>query len=187
MLLPGKHNLGIQWTNGPSSETVSQHLTDIGSRLSLMKKRSQLWSVIERDTTKSKVIKDKCISNGELITLSRKTRERMFNNKTSWAWWDEWDVTALQTQDSKFEPWWSSVSTSCQIRSDHQTLTTGVPYRCTNGRGANNINIHYDVTGLLSAMWRSHSGQIVWAVWVGQGGGGFCTHSTYAWYPGDCR
>ena len=23
----------------------------------------------------------------------------------SWGWWDEWDDTALQTQDSKFEPW----------------------------------------------------------------------------------
>ena len=25
--------------------------------------------------------------------------------KTSWGWWDEWDDTVLQTQDSKFEPW----------------------------------------------------------------------------------
>ena len=25
----------------------------------------------------------------------------------SWGWWDEWDDTALQTQDSKFEPWGS--------------------------------------------------------------------------------
>ena len=24
---------------------------------------------------------------------------------TSWGWWDEWDATSLQTQDSKFEPW----------------------------------------------------------------------------------
>ena len=24
---------------------------------------------------------------------------------TSWGWWDEWDDTALQTQDSKFKPW----------------------------------------------------------------------------------
>ena len=27
--------------------------------------------------------------------------------KTSWGWWDDWDDTALQTQDAKFEPWWS--------------------------------------------------------------------------------
>ena len=25
--------------------------------------------------------------------------------RTSWEWWDDWDDTFLQTQDSKFEPW----------------------------------------------------------------------------------
>ena len=25
--------------------------------------------------------------------------------KTSWGWWDEWDDTVLQTQQSKFESW----------------------------------------------------------------------------------
>ena len=25
--------------------------------------------------------------------------------RTSWGWWDDWDVTVLQTQDSKFESW----------------------------------------------------------------------------------
>ena len=43
---------------------------------------------------------------------------------------------------------------------------------------------------------RSHSGQLVWVVWFGQGGGGSYTHRTYAWhqkyiyfwwYPGVCR
>ena len=29
--------------------------------------------------------------------------------RTSWGWWEEWDDTALQTQDSKFEPWRSEV------------------------------------------------------------------------------
>ena len=29
--------------------------------------------------------------------------------RTSWGWWDEWDDTVLQTQDSKFEPWRSEV------------------------------------------------------------------------------
>ena len=27
--------------------------------------------------------------------------------RNSWGWWDEWDDTALQTQDSLFKPWWS--------------------------------------------------------------------------------
>ena len=30
--------------------------------------------------------------------------------RTSWGWWDDWDDTVLQTQDSKFEPWLSDVS-----------------------------------------------------------------------------
>ena len=25
--------------------------------------------------------------------------------RTSWRWWDDWDDTVLQTQDSKFDPW----------------------------------------------------------------------------------
>ena len=25
--------------------------------------------------------------------------------RTSWGWWDEWDDSTLQTQDSKFKPW----------------------------------------------------------------------------------
>ena len=25
--------------------------------------------------------------------------------RTSWGWWDEWDDTALQTQNSEFDPW----------------------------------------------------------------------------------
>ena len=25
--------------------------------------------------------------------------------RNSWGWWDDWDDTVLQTQDSKFEPW----------------------------------------------------------------------------------
>ena len=48
-----------------------------------------------------------------------------------------------------------------------------------NGGGASIMNIHYDVTGLLTVVWRSHSGQIVWPAGVGQGRGGFWTHSTY--------
>ena len=42
-----------------------------------------------------------------------------------------------------------------------------------NEGGASIMNIHYDVTGLLTVVWRSHSGQIVWPAGVGQGRGGF--------------
>ena len=40
------------------------------------------------------------------------------------------------------------------------------------GGGASNMNIHYDVTSLLTVVWRSQSGQIVWPAGVGQGRGG---------------
>ena len=28
-----------------------------------------------------------------------------WTRRTSWGWWDEWNATVLQTQDSKLEPW----------------------------------------------------------------------------------
>ena len=33
------------------------------------------------------------------------TYRQNWARRTSWGWWDEWDDTVLQTQDSKFEPW----------------------------------------------------------------------------------
>ena len=33
------------------------------------------------------------------------TYELNWARRTSWGWWDDWDDTALQIQDSKFEPW----------------------------------------------------------------------------------
>ena len=33
------------------------------------------------------------------------TYRLIWARKTSWGWWDDWDDTVLQTQDSKFEPW----------------------------------------------------------------------------------
>ena len=32
------------------------------------------------------------------------TYRQNWARRTSWGWWDEWDDTVLQTQDSKFEP-----------------------------------------------------------------------------------
>ena len=77
----------------------------------------------------------------------------------------------------------------CPVRSDRQTtsltLTTGVCEACTKRRGGSNMNNHYDVIGLLTVVWRSHSGQIVWPAGVGQERGGFWIHNTYTWYPGS--
>ena len=35
-----------------------------------------------------------------------------------------------------------------------RTLTTSVRENCTKRKGASNMNIHHDVTGLLSAVWK---------------------------------
>ena len=77
--------------------------------------------------------------------------------RTSWGWWDDWDDTVLQTQDSKFEPWRSEAehATSRSRRLStiltftrgwgrhifcfFQTAETGnwTPNSCVKGSGAN--------------------------------------------------
>ena len=52
--------------------------------------------------------------------------------RTSWGWWDEWDDTVLQTQDSKFEPWRSEVE---HATSRSQRLPTILTF--TRGWGRN--------------------------------------------------
>ena len=49
------------------------------------------------------------------------------------------------------------------VRLPDYQQTTGVCEAGRKMRGASNMNINYDVTDLLTAAWRSHSGQIVWA------------------------
>ena len=44
--------------------------------------------------------------------------------RTSWGWWDDWDDTVLQTQDSKFKPWRSEVEhATSRSRRLHTILT----------------------------------------------------------------
>ena len=47
---------------------------------------------------------------------------------------------------------------SCRIQAGSQTtgltLTTGECESCMKRRGASNMNIHYDVTVLLAAVWK---------------------------------
>ena len=52
--------------------------------------------------------------------------------RTSWRWWDEWDDTVLQTQDSKFEPWRSEAE---HATSRSQRLPTILNF--TRGWGRN--------------------------------------------------
>ena len=44
--------------------------------------------------------------NGVLVHLCAHIYRLNWTRRISWWWWDEWDDTALQTQDSKFKPWW---------------------------------------------------------------------------------
>ena len=61
--------------------------------------------------------------------------------RTSWGWWDDWDDTVLQTQDSKFEPWRSEA--------EHATSRSRrLPTILTFTRGwvnGNDGNVHFTV------------------------------------------
>ena len=52
--------------------------------------------------------------------------------RTSWGWWDDWDDTDLQTQDSKFEPWRSEAE---HVTSRSRRLPTILTF--TRGWGRN--------------------------------------------------
>ena len=54
--------------------------------------------------------------------------------RTSWGWWDDWDDTVLQTQDSKFVPWRSEAE---YATSRSRRLPTILPF--TRGWGRNNF------------------------------------------------
>ena len=54
--------------------------------------------------------------------------------RTSWGWWDDWDDTVLQTQDSKFEPWRSEVEYATSRSRRLPTILT-----FTRGWGRNNF------------------------------------------------
>ena len=66
----------------------------------------------------TKFIPDEIKLQWRSLSMTRKWNESGFRpplctyrlnwaRRTSWGWWDEWDDTVLQTQDSKFGPWWS--------------------------------------------------------------------------------
>ena len=54
--------------------------------------------------------------------------------RPSWGWWDDWDDTVLQTQDSKFEPWRSEAE---HATSRSRRLPTILTF--TRGWGRNNF------------------------------------------------
>ena len=87
--------------------------------------------------------RDEVISPNHMFSLSRKWNESGFRpplctyrlnwaRRTSWGWWDDWDDTVLQTQDSKFEPWRSEAE---HATSRSQRLPTILTF--TRGWGRN--------------------------------------------------
>ena len=54
--------------------------------------------------------------------------------RTSWGWWDDWEDTVLQTQDSKFEPWRSEAEHATSRSRRLPTILT-----LTRGWGRNNF------------------------------------------------
>ena len=53
----------------------------------------------------SNVSKSTCELNESGLRPPLCTYRLNWARRTSWGWWDDWDDTVLQTQDSKFEPW----------------------------------------------------------------------------------
>ena len=47
--------------------------------------------------------------------------------RTSWGWWDDWNDTVLQTQDSKFEPWRSEAEHATSRSRRLPTILTSFP------------------------------------------------------------
>ena len=112
------------WSNaGPPSATLAQHQTSSGSTPRVC------WATFNPVNTK--LLYNICTILGQrrrrwadavqmlykcFVFAGNKWNESGFRpplctyrlnwaRRTSWGWWDEWDDTVLQTQDSKFEPW----------------------------------------------------------------------------------
>ena len=62
--------------------------------------------------------------------------------RTSWGWWDDWDDTVLQTQDSKFVPWRSEAEhATSRSRRLPTILTTIFKIFQNTPQGTHNKNV----------------------------------------------
>ena len=82
---------------GPSSTTLAQHQPNSGPtlRVNCLSKITFLKFVL--------ILYGKWNESGFRPPLC--TYRLNWARRTSWGWWDDWDDTVLQTQDSKFGPW----------------------------------------------------------------------------------
>ena len=77
-------------------------LTSFPSLVAIVIKGLMIWRS-KYHQNNSPVVCDKWNESGFRPPLC--TYRLNWARRTSWGWWDDWDDTVLQTQDSKFEPW----------------------------------------------------------------------------------
>ena len=100
-------------------------------------------------------------------------------NRTSREWWDGWNGTVLQTQDSKFEPWWceSEHATSLSRRLPSilnlyewagKKLFGFFKLECQSGRRTHDLRLSSQIA-LASApgpLSNQESAAVVWQIWT---------------------
>ena len=117
-------------------ETKTRHTNYLKTKQGFHKNIKKRWQ-IERDRFRTSDVKK--------MKRSQKKNESGFRpplctyrlnwaRRTSWGWWDDWDDTVLQTQDSKFEPWRSEAE---HATSRSRRLPTILTF--TRGWGRNNF------------------------------------------------
>ena len=71
-----------------------------------------------------------------------------WTRRTSWGWWDDWDDTVLQTQDSRFEPWRSEAEHATSLSRRLPTIIhklQEIQHKC------NKIKHKYNMKTLLAS------------------------------------
>ena len=90
-------NWYVFWANIKTTLVRSRLVSAGKPSFSKHKKLTQCWIIVHPPWKWNEM-------NGVLGHLER-TYRLNWTRRTSRGWWDKWDGTALQKQDSKFEPW----------------------------------------------------------------------------------
>ena len=115
-IVPANTTNSTYWNLDTQSSTLAQHYTTIGSMPRVF------WGLAAKKWNESGFRPPLC------------TYRLNWARRTSWGWWDDWDDTVLQTQDSKFEPWRSEAE---HATSRSRRLPTILTF--TRGWGRNNF------------------------------------------------
>ena len=138
------------WANvGSTSEAMVQHCSNVDAYLQWFVSEchgTHIWITHtgDRSVMDTLLTDNHCFYNN-MFQYIKKWNESGFRpplctyrlnwaRRTSWGWWDDWDDTVLQTQDSKFEPWRSEAE---HATSRSRRLPTILTF--TRGWGRNNF------------------------------------------------